>query len=117
MSLPLLTLELRLEHDIVHARQRARKLASLLGFEAQDQSRIATAVSEMARNAFSYAGGGKVEFSIGAEDSEFVVRVIAAFRLRLEANDWMTPETRDRALEKLVHLRVKVGYPDEWETY
>ena len=75
MSLSLLTLELRLEHDIVHARQRARKLASLLGFEAQDQSRIATAVSEMARNAFSYAGGGKVEFSIGAEDSEFVVRV------------------------------------------
>jgi putative endopeptidase len=29
----------------------------------------------------------------------------------------MTPETREKALAKLATLRVKVGYPDEWETY
>ena len=34
------------------ARQRARQIAALLGFDAQDQTRIATAVSEIARNAF-----------------------------------------------------------------
>ena len=55
----LLTLELRLEHDVVLARQRARQIAALLGFDTQDQTRIATAVSEMARNAYKYAGGGR----------------------------------------------------------
>jgi anti-sigma regulatory factor (Ser/Thr protein kinase) len=48
----------------VLARQRARQIAGLLGFESQDQTRIATAVSEMARNALNYAGGGKVEFLV-----------------------------------------------------
>jgi signal transduction histidine kinase len=64
MKPPLLSLEIRSEHDVVLARQRARQLAALLGFEAQDQSRIATAVSEIARNAFQYANGGRIEFSV-----------------------------------------------------
>lgn len=62
----LLTAELRFEQDVVLARQRARQVAELLGFDAQDQIRIATAVSEIARNAFAYAGGGKVEFVVDA---------------------------------------------------
>src|SRR5215470_442747 len=60
----ILSLEIRLEHDVVLARQRARQVAGLLGFDSQDQTRIATAVSEIARNAFVYAGGGRVEFTI-----------------------------------------------------
>ncbi len=64
MNKPLLTLEIRLEHDVVLARQRARQIAGLLGFEGQDQTRVATAVSEIARNAFQYAGGGKAEFLV-----------------------------------------------------
>ena len=63
MTKPILTVELRFEHDVVLARQRARQIAGLLGFDTQDQTRIATAVSEMARNAFQYAGGGRVEFA------------------------------------------------------
>ena len=59
MNLPLLTLEIRLEPDVVLARQRARQIAGLLGFAPLDQTRIATAVSEIARNAFQYAGGGR----------------------------------------------------------
>jgi signal transduction histidine kinase/CheY-like chemotaxis protein len=55
-------MEVRLEQEVVLARQRARQVAGLLGFDAQDQTRIATAVSEIARNAFQYAGGGRVEF-------------------------------------------------------
>ena len=50
------------------ARQRARQIAALLGFDGQDQTRIATAVSEIARNAFRYAGGGKVEFAARGRD-------------------------------------------------
>src|SRR6185295_13557131 len=55
------------EQDVVNARQRARQIARLLGFEAQDQARIATAVSEIVRNAFRYAGGGEVEFAVEGE--------------------------------------------------
>jgi putative endopeptidase len=52
-----------------------------------------------------------------AEIEELVAQVAAAFHDRLRNNAWMTPQTRERALEKLDALRVKVGYPDEWETY
>src|SRR5262249_35040941 len=64
VSQRLLTLSLRDESDIVVARQRARQLARLLGFDSQDQVRIATAVSEIARNAVQYAGGGRLEFQL-----------------------------------------------------
>jgi signal transduction histidine kinase/CheY-like chemotaxis protein len=67
MSVRLVTVAIRHEQDVVNARQRARQLAGLLGFVPQDQARIATAVSEIARNAFRYAGGGEVEFSIEGE--------------------------------------------------
>jgi signal transduction histidine kinase/ActR/RegA family two-component response regulator len=64
----LITVGLRNERDVVLARQRARHIASLVGFEKQDQVRIGTAVSEIARNSVMYAGGGKV--SIGIEGSD-----------------------------------------------
>ena len=76
MTLPIATVELRYEHDVVLARQRARAVAGLLGFEHTDQTRIGTAVSEIARNAFQYAGGGRVEFCVKEESPEaLVVRV------------------------------------------
>lgn len=72
----LLRVEIIREHDVVLARRRARQIAGLLGFDAQDQSRVATAVSEIARNAFRYAGGGRAEFSL-SEDSpqQLLVRI------------------------------------------
>src|SRR5215203_2538480 len=62
--IPVLSLALQEEQDVVTARQRARQLANLLGFDGQDQVRIATAVSEIARNAFRYATGGRIECSL-----------------------------------------------------
>ena len=64
MDIPLLTVQVKFEHDVVLARRRARRIAALLSFEAQDQIRIATAVSELARNAFQYAGGGTIAFGL-----------------------------------------------------
>jgi len=64
MRIPLLTLALRFDHDLVGARQRARLIAQELGFDPRDQSRIATAVSELARNAIRYATGGKLSFTV-----------------------------------------------------
>jgi len=42
-------LELNYEDDVVTARQRARQVARLLSFDSQDQTRISTALSEIAR--------------------------------------------------------------------
>ena len=53
-------------------------IASLIpGIERQDQTRIATAVSELARNAYGYAGGGRAEFVLDATTipQRFVVRI------------------------------------------
>lgn len=74
---PIVTVPIDSEADVVTVRQRAHRMAELLGFERQDQTRIATAVSELARNAFSYAGGGRAEFIIDptASPQIFYVRI------------------------------------------
>jgi signal transduction histidine kinase len=63
----LLTMAIKYEQDVVAVRQRARQIAARLGFDGPDQVRIATAVSEIARNAFGYAKGGKVEFHVDVQ--------------------------------------------------
>jgi signal transduction histidine kinase len=73
MKMPLLTVSLETELDVVAARQRARQIARELGFEQQDQTRIATAVSEIARNAVSYGRNGRVEFALS--DDKQLLRV------------------------------------------
>jgi signal transduction histidine kinase/CheY-like chemotaxis protein len=77
MAIRLLTYALNVQSDVVGARQRARQIASLLGFDGREQTQIATSVSEIARNAFRYAGGGRVEFEIEGETAPqvLVVRV------------------------------------------
>jgi len=64
MILPIIKMVIENEQDIVFARQRARQIAVLLGFDNSTQVRIATAVSEIARNAFVYSGGGKITFHV-----------------------------------------------------
>jgi signal transduction histidine kinase len=66
-SHPITTVALVFEHDVVLARQRARAIAARIGFDVQDQVRFATAVSELARNAFRYACDGRVAFLIERE--------------------------------------------------
>jgi signal transduction histidine kinase len=75
MSWSIVTMPIEAESDVVAVRQRARRIAELLDFERQDQTRIATAVSEIARNAFVYAGGGRAEFMIEAKESPQLFRV------------------------------------------
>ncbi len=77
MILPILSAEIRHEQDVVSARQRTRQIAGLLGFDVQQQTRLATAVSEIARNAFQYGGGGRVEFSVEGNTAPqiFAIRI------------------------------------------
>ena len=76
MGISLFKVEIRYEHDVVLARQRARQVAAALMFDSQDQTRIATAVSEIARNAFQYAGGGTIEFQIDQRPEQMLMITI-----------------------------------------
>src|SRR3954451_20960718 len=77
MSGELLRVALRTESDVVVARQRARDIARHLGLGPQEQIRVATAVSEVARNAVEHGGGGSGQFAVTlAPEPELVVRVI-----------------------------------------
>jgi serine/threonine-protein kinase RsbT len=57
------------EDDIVAARGAAREVAKLLQFGAVDQSRIATAVSELTRNVIRYATDGRGNVAIRKLDA------------------------------------------------
>jgi signal transduction histidine kinase/CheY-like chemotaxis protein len=69
----LFTMDVRFENDVVLARQKSRAVAAALKFDPQDQIRIATAVSELTRNTFQYAGGGTVEFRIDENPEKTLV--------------------------------------------
>jgi signal transduction histidine kinase len=60
----ILSVALDSDQDVVLVRQRARQLSELLGFSQQDQVRIATAVSEVARVACHRGSGGRAGFSL-----------------------------------------------------
>jgi signal transduction histidine kinase len=70
MRIPLMTVALRRETDLVLARQRARQITQLLGFSTGDSTRITTALAEIARNAMVYGGGGTALFFIEDTDAE-----------------------------------------------
>lgn len=65
----LASLNLRFGQDVVFARQRARDISELLGFDHSEQIRLATATSEIARNAFRYARSGSVEFLLETDST------------------------------------------------
>ncbi len=52
-----------------------------------------------------------------AKAQEMIDNVKAAFANRINALDWMTPETKVKALNKLNSFTVKIGYPDKWKDY
>jgi len=93
---------------------------ALAGIEEQ------TPIEEQALNAVN----GALGFALGklyvdeyfppeakGQVEELVDELKQATRARIEKLDWMTPETKAEALKKLETMRVKVGYPDVWETY
>ncbi|MGZ8241182.1 MAG: ATP-binding protein, partial [Methylobacter sp.] len=56
--------------------QRARLISEMLGFSRNDQIRISTAVSEIARNTYQYGGGGKVEFLVQGDHPPQVFAIL-----------------------------------------
>ncbi|MCT2138479.1 M13 family metallopeptidase [Dietzia cinnamea] len=52
-----------------------------------------------------------------ARMQELVANLTAAYRYSISRLPWMTPATRERALDKLEAFVPKIGYPDKWRDY
>ena len=63
------------EADVVSARQAGREMARGLGFGMTDQVRLATAISELARNVLKYAGSGTCTIIDQSDDARCSLRV------------------------------------------
>ncbi len=72
--------EILAEQDIVIARQSGRAIARELGFSIVDQSRIATSISELARNIFLYAGKGTVHIRPLDNNGKLGIEIVAEDR-------------------------------------
>ncbi len=48
---------------------------------------------------------------------QLVKNLIEAYRQDIQKLDWMSPETKKKALEKLAKFTPKIGYPDKWRDY
>ena len=72
------TIPIERDADIVTARQKGRELAAAVGFSSTEQTVIALAISEIARNIVTYAGRGKVFISRTEEGGRQGVVVVAA---------------------------------------
>src|SRR5450631_3946870 len=48
---------------------------------------------------------------------QLVANLLAAAAKRIDGLDWMSAETKTKALEKLATFQVKIGYPDKWRDY
>src|SRR3954471_20570261 len=46
-----------------------------------------------------------------------VKNILAAYKVGIDSLEWMSPETRQQAQDKLAHFTVKIGYPDKWRDY
>ena len=47
----------------------------------------------------------------------YVDYIKKAFKVHIENLEWMSPVTREKALEKLSKFKVKIAYPDKWKDY
>jgi serine/threonine-protein kinase RsbT len=63
--------------DVITARQKGRELAIQAGFSSSDLVRIATAISELARNILLYAGDGEIHLSIVEEEDRVAIVIVA----------------------------------------
>lgn len=48
---------------------------------------------------------------------KMIKNIMLAFENRINNLEWMQPETKQKAIEKLRKMNVKIAYPDEWRDY
>jgi serine/threonine-protein kinase RsbT len=65
------------EADVIAARQQGRALAEQIGFSSIEQTLIATAISEVARNILIYAKCGEIVFRLTRESADRGIVIVA----------------------------------------
>jgi serine/threonine-protein kinase RsbT len=71
------TITITTDADIVQARQVGREMAAVGGCGHTDLTMVATAISEIARNMLTHAGGGQVELSLVHEGGRPCLLIVA----------------------------------------
>ena len=67
---------INVENDVLTARQSGRDMAKALGFGSADQTRLATAISELGRNIIKYAEKGKITVQDESDQAMIRLKVI-----------------------------------------
>lgn len=78
------------------------------------------AVIALQNNMGTYVGKAYAEKYFSPQQKADVTKmaedIIAVYKKRIVKLDWMSEETRTKALKKLDTMKIKVGYPDDWST-
>ena len=69
-------LDIATSDDVVRVRALVRDAAVELGFSIVDQTKVVTAASELARNTYTYGGGGRFRLEILTSDSRHGLRLV-----------------------------------------
>jgi len=69
-------IDIRGERDIIAARSTGRDMARDLGFGSADQTRLATAISELTRNIIRYVGKGTCTISDMSNERDLIIHVV-----------------------------------------
>lgn len=67
---------IRRDADVVTARRSGRDIAKKIGFGSADQTRLATAISELTRNVIKYAGDGECMIYDESDEARNRIRVV-----------------------------------------
>jgi signal transduction histidine kinase len=97
MSVPIFQIVVRGEDDIILARQRTRRVASLAGLSTHDQTRLTTATSEVVRIALQQAGSCSIRYSIIEREGKPMLEVTVLANWGPESADIAAGEGDDRA--------------------
>jgi len=88
---------------------------------APEETREERAITYLKNNLGQPLGHLYVDTYFSREEEEkgldMIRRMQAAFRTRVENNEWLAEETREAALEKVDTLYYRFGYPDQWIDY
>lgn len=91
---------------------------NVYGYDAR-QSNESIAIQRIKDNFSEYIGKEYVRRYFSKEDKEAVTemaeKIIEVFKERINKLDWMSDETKAEAVKKLDTMKIKVGYPDEWD--
>ncbi|WP_374166101.1 M13 family metallopeptidase [Arcticibacter sp. MXS-1] len=93
----------------------------VLNGQQKEQERWKQMVSRTDQGLGELLGQVYVEKHFPAEAKERMLTLVnnlqKVYQERIEKLDWMGPETKKRALEKLNSFTKKIGYPDKWKSY